>query len=76
MARGHGDQAQPPPPPPEPPPAPARPPSSRLPGAYPVQVDAQRQDEYHRFLPLVKWLLAFPHYLVLILLGIGALFAM
>ncbi len=44
-------------------------------GAYEVRVEAERQDEYHRFLPLVKWLLAFPHYLVLIVLGIGALFA-
>jgi hypothetical protein len=56
----------------EPPPPEVTPPPG---GAYPVQVDARRQDEYHRFLPLVKWLLAFPHYLVLILLGIGALFA-
>jgi hypothetical protein len=67
------ESGTPPPPPPEQPPTstPAeRPPS----GAYPVQVDAQRQDEYHRFLPLVKWLLALPHYLILTVLGIGALF--
>ena len=63
-----------PPPPPEQPPASAtaeQPP----PGAYPVHVDAQRQDEYHRFLPLVKWLLAFPHYVVLFFLVIGVLVA-
>jgi Domain of unknown function (DUF4389) len=64
----------PPPPPPEPPPAsgPAEQPPA---GAYPVQVDARRQDEYHRFLPLVKWLLAFPHYIVLFFLVIGVFFA-
>jgi hypothetical protein len=44
-------------------------------GDYPVQVDAERQDEYNRFLPLVKWLLAIPHYLVLFFLFIGVLFA-
>ena len=35
--------------------------------------DAPR--ELNRWLPLVKWLLAIPHYIVLILLGIGALVA-
>ena len=58
---------------PAPPPPPPPPPPSAGDG-YPVQIDAERQDEYHRFLPLVKWLLALPHYLVLIVLGIGALF--
>jgi hypothetical protein len=63
------------PPPPPPPAAPelGEPPSG--PSPYPVQVDAERQDEYHRFLPLVKWLLAIPHYLVLLVLGIGVFFA-
>jgi len=42
---------------------------------YPVRFEAARQDAYHRFLPLVKWLLAFPHYLVLSLIGIAAFFA-
>jgi hypothetical protein len=54
--------------PPPPPPAAAGPAL----GGYPVQVDAEQQPEYNRFLPLVKWLLALPHYLVLIVLGIGA----
>lgn len=38
---------------------------------YPVIVSARRQDRYHRFLPLVKWLLAFPHYFVLVFLAIA-----
>ena len=36
------------------------------PSDYPVRLEAQHQEEYNRFLPLVKWLLAFPHYIVLI----------
>jgi hypothetical protein len=63
--------AEPPPPPGEPPP----PPPSAGGADYPVQVDAERQEEYHRLLPLVKWLLAFPHYVVLIVLAIGVFFA-
>lgn len=60
--------AEPPPPPPAPPP-----PSEAAP--YPLRADIDRQAEYTRFLPLVKWLLAIPHYIVLILLAIGAFFA-
>src|SRR5207253_2121612 len=30
--------------------------------------------EYARFMPLIKWLILFPHYLALIVLGIGAFF--
>ena len=55
-------------PPPPPPPVSAE-------TAYPVTADADHQPEYSRFLPLVKWILAIPHYLVLIVLFIGALFA-
>jgi hypothetical protein len=40
----------------------------------PVRVEAERQEEYARFLPLVKWLLAIPHYIALVVLGIGAFF--
>lgn len=67
----------PPPPPPQPPPPPPPSPgpaAAGAEGAYPVRVEAQRQDEYNRWLPLVKWLLALPHYLVLVVLGIGVLF--
>lgn len=65
-----------PPPPstPEPPPPPPEPAAGPPAGDYPVRVDAVRQPEYNRWLPLVKWLLAFPHYIVLLFLFIGALF--
>ena len=60
----------------------APPPSARVPAEvpaeladYPVQADIQRQEEYARWMPLVKWLLAFPHYIVLLFLAIGAFFA-
>jgi hypothetical protein len=43
---------------------------------YPVQLGVVRQQEYSRWLPLVKWLLAIPHLFVLFFLGIGALFAL
>ena len=61
----------PPPEPPEQPPPPPAPPAAAEP--YPVRLDAVRQEEYNRFLPLVKWLLAIPHYIVLALLALGAL---
>jgi Domain of unknown function (DUF4389) len=73
------ESTTPPPPPPstpEPPPPPPQPPAAGPPaGAYPVWLDAQRQPEYNRWLPLVKWLLAFPHYIVLLFLYIGVFFA-
>jgi hypothetical protein len=61
--------------PPQPPPPPApEPPAPSGAADYPARFDATRQAEYHRALPFFKWLLAFPHYLVLILLVIGAVF--
>ena len=39
---------------------------------YPVQFDVGYQQEYSRWMPLLKWLLAIPHWFVLIFLGIGA----
>jgi hypothetical protein len=66
------------------PPAGAQPPAAPPPAApptavssaedYPVHLEIERQEEYSRFMPLIKWLLAIPHYLVLLVLGIGALF--
>jgi len=42
---------------------------------YPVITEFDRQDEYSRLLPLVKWLLALPHWFVLAFIWIGAFFA-
>jgi hypothetical protein len=43
-------------------------------GEYQVDVDAQLLPEYSRFMPLIKWLIVIPHYVVLFFLGIGAAF--
>lgn len=56
-------------------PPPAAPPTTVSPAEdYPVHLEIERQAEYSRFMPLIKWLLAIPHYLVLLVLGIGAFF--
>jgi hypothetical protein len=47
-------------------------------GQQSVHLDFERPDvklELNRWLPLVKWLLAVPHYVVLVILYIGMLFA-
>ncbi len=46
------------------------------PGQYAVTYDVNYPEELSRWLPLVKWLLAFPHYIVLLFLFIGALVAL
>ena len=66
---GPGAGEPPPPPPPPPPPAAVGPTAD-----YPVHLDIDHQEEYSRFMPLIKWLLAIPHYIVLLVLGIGAFF--
>jgi Domain of unknown function (DUF4389) len=48
------------------------PPFSWEPGQYPVVYEVVYPPELNRWLPLVKWLLAFPHYVVLFFLGIAA----
>ncbi len=40
-----------------------------------LEIDYPDAAQLNRFLPLVKWFLAIPHYVVLLFLGIGALFA-
>jgi Domain of unknown function (DUF4389) len=55
------------------PPAPP-PPVAASADDYPVHLEIDHQDDYSRFMPLIKWLLVIPHYLVLLVLGIGALF--
>ena len=41
---------------------------------YPAQVEIAYPAELNRWLPLVKWLLAIPHYFALLFVGIGAFF--
>lgn len=42
-------------------------------GKYPAALDVPYPENLNRWMPLVKWLLAIPHYIVLILLGIAVL---
>jgi hypothetical protein len=60
-------------PPAPPPPAPTPATTGAL-ADYPVHLEIERQEEYSRFMPLIKWLLAIPHYIALLVLGIGAIF--
>jgi hypothetical protein len=43
--------------------------------AYPVITEFDRQEEYSRLLPFVKWLLAIPHWFALTFIWIAAFFA-
>jgi hypothetical protein len=43
---------------------------------FPLTYEIQRQEEYSRFLPLVKWLLVIPNVFVLAFVLIGAFFAL
>jgi hypothetical protein len=64
------------PPPPDPAAAPPPRAEEAVPeelASYPVQLNIQRQEEYSRFMPLIKWLLAIPHYIALVFLFIGAM---
>lgn len=49
------------------------PPFSFDPGIYPVRYDVEYPERLNRWLPLVKWLLAIPHILILIALGMASL---
>jgi roadblock/LC7 domain-containing protein len=49
-------------------------PASDDPGGDPAAVSVDYPDELNRWLPLVKWLLAIPHYFVLLFLYLGAFF--
>jgi hypothetical protein len=49
------------------------PPFSWEPGQYPVTYEVDYAENLNRWLPLIKWLLAIPHILVLIVLGIIAM---
>jgi len=48
------------------------PPFSWEPGQYPVTYEIDYPEQLNRWLPLVKWLLAVPHFIVLAALGIAA----
>ncbi len=52
------------------------PPFTWEPGEYAVTYEMDYTQELNRWLPLVKWLLAIPHFIVLGLLFIGALVAL
>jgi hypothetical protein len=48
------------------------PPFSWEQGEYPVTYEVDYPEELNRWLPLIKWLLAIPHFIVLVILGIIA----
>jgi hypothetical protein len=44
--------------------------------SYPAGLEITYASQLNRWLPLVKWLLAVPHYLALFFVGIGAFFVL
>ena len=67
------DQPPPATPPPAPPPTPAPPPPpAASPSGYPINLEFQRDLDVQNWRPLVNWLLAIPHLIVLYGLGIAA----
>ena len=53
---------------------PEQPPTGPPAPAYPAGFEISYPEELNRWLPLVKWLLVIPHFIVLIFVGIGAFF--
>lgn len=49
-------------------------PAAATSSGYPVNIEMDHQDEYSRFLPIVKWLLLIPQYFVYFFVVIGAMF--
>lgn len=49
------------------------PPFSWEQGRYPVTYEVDYPEELGRWMPLIKWLLALPHYIILLLLGVIAI---
>jgi Domain of unknown function (DUF4389) len=67
----------------QPPTQPAVPDAVSVPGpsgppapGYPASFEISYPSELNRWLPLVKWLLAFPHYIALFFIGIAAFFVL
>lgn len=56
----------------QPPPPPNTPPTSPTPGGYPVTITFDLPDRVARWRPLVQWILAIPHFVVLWALGVVA----
>ncbi len=53
---------------------PEQPPTGPPAPAYPADFEISYPEELNRWLPLVKWLLVIPHFIVLFFVGIGAFF--